>query len=272
MAQTGGCEREKFSVNIALEQSALAGSSGFFFDFDGVLAAIRLDPESAAPAPEVIDRLAELTLLVRKLAIISARPVSFLMRHFGELPAISLYGLYGLESVIGGKIGVDPAAESWVGVIESAKRAADQELPAGVYVEDKRLSVSLHYRKHPEFRAQVESWARARAEQDGLAEQFGRMVVELKPPVPVDKGTILRAEVGDLRSAWYFGDDISDAKAFQVLRDQQQKNPEFVAVCVAVRNTETGHLLEEQADFTLPGPEAIPQLLAAAVATYRNAA
>ncbi len=267
-----GRQNEKTSINAVLGRSAESGNSGFFFDFDGVLAPIELDPDSVAPVPGVIDQLADLAPLVRKIVIISARPVNFLVRHFGGLTAISLYGLYGLESVIDGRTSVNLAAESWVEVVQSVKRDADNELPAGVYVEDKRLSVSLHFRQHPEFREQVEHWAAARARRLGLIEQQGRMVVELKPPVSIDKGTVLGAEVDDLRCAWYFGDDISDAKGFQVLRDKHRRDPGFIAVCVAVSNPETGQSLEEQADFTLRGPEALPELLASAVTAYRAGA
>jgi len=272
MMQSTGRQNEKISIDTALRRSAGTQNSGFFFDFDGVLAPIQPDPDSVAPVPGIIDQLAELVPLVRKIVIISARPVTFLLRYFGGLPAISLYGLYGLESVIDGRSCVNPAAESWAQIVQSVKRDADDELPAGVYVEDKRLSVSLHYRKHPEFREQVENWAAARARQLGLIEQQGRMVVELKPPVSIDKGTVLGAEVDDLRCAWYFGDDISDARGFQALRDKHRRDPGFIAVCVAVRNAETGQSLEEQADFTLHGPEAVPELLASAVTVYRAGA
>jgi trehalose 6-phosphate phosphatase len=265
MAETEAGRREDGLLYEALERSVAVRSCGFFFDFDGVLAMIQIDPEAVAPVPGVVSQIFRLASLADKVAIISARPVQFLARHFGQRTAVALYGMYGLEAIVGGVYTADPAAASWVPAIEAARKAAAQELPAGVYVEDKRLSVSLHYRKHPECRNDVELWARANASRFGLTEQRGRMVVELKPPVSIDKGTILNSEIEDLGCAWYFGDDISDAQAFQAIRDRRQQDPAFMGVCVAVRNAETGQSLEEQADFTLASPADVPAVLVRAV-------
>jgi trehalose 6-phosphate phosphatase len=266
MAATGGAAG--LTISQALERSEASGHCGFFFDFDGVLAPIRADPESVAPTPGVTDELASLESLAEKVAIISARPVQFLLGRFCELSAVSLYGLYGLESAVGGVISTDPTATSWVPVIRAVTEDAGRQLPAGVYVEDKHLSVALHYRQHPEHEAVVQRWASTQAKARGLSEQRGRMVSELKPPVSIDKGTILRAEVADLRSAWYFGDDISDAKGFAALRDRQRQDADFFGVCVAVKNPETGEALAEEADFTVADPAGMPDLLRTAVAIF----
>lgn len=259
--------RDGQSVEQALKRTADLGGCGFFFDFDGVLAPVQLDPGSVTPTPGITAELSRLTPLVEKVSIISARPVEFLRSIFSDLPAVSLYGLYGLESSVNGTVAVDPAARSWTPIIRSVLSAAAEQLPAEVYVEDKQLSVSLHYRQHPEYETQVKDWARATAARHGLTEQVGRMVTELKPPVAIDKGTVLRTEIMELRSGWYFGDDISDAKAFQALRARRCEDRGFFGVCVAVRNPETGKTLEDEADFVLPGPSAMPELLASAVAT-----
>lgn len=265
-----GQHRDGLTISRALERSAAAGRCGFFFDFDGVLAPVRLNPESVMPTPGVLDQLALLEARIHKIGIISARPVEFLLSRFGGLPSVSLFGLYGLESAVDGAVSVDPAAESWMPVIRSVTSDARRQLPAGVYVEDKRLSVSLHYREHAEHEAEVRRWADAAASERGLSEQQGRMVTELKPPVRIDKGTVLAAEVADLRSGWYFGDDLSDAKGFAALRDRHRQDADFFAVCVAVRNPETGQDLERQADFTLADPAEMPELLATAVAAFAD--
>lgn len=265
-----GQHREGLTITRAFERSAAAGRCGFFFDFDGVLAPVRLNPESVMPTPGVLDQLALLKARVHKIGIISARPVEFLLSRFGGLPSVSLFGLYGLESAVDGTVSVDPAAESWMPVIRSVTSDARRQLPAGVYVEDKRLSVSLHYREHAEHETEVRRWADAAASERGLSEQQGRMVTELKPPVRIDKGTVLAAEVADLRSGWYFGDDLSDAKGFAALRDRHRQDADFFEVCVAVRNPETGQDLERQADFTLADPAEMPDLLATAVAAFAD--
>ena len=268
MSATGAREQSDHAISQALARAAASGACGFFFDFDGTLSPIGPDPEAVQPVPGVIDQLSELAGLASKVGIISARPVSFLASRFGDAPGISLYGLYGLEAIRDGATYTDPEAEGWISTIQAVRDVARQELPGDVFIEDKRLAVAFHYRQHPQRRAEVEEWARSRAREHGLAEQQGRMVIELKPPIPTDKGTVLRAEVKSLRSAWYFGDDVADAKGFEALRSQQQRDPGFLGVCVAVANTEVGQALAEQADFSLASPMAMPAFLAEAIKQF----
>jgi trehalose 6-phosphate phosphatase len=268
MSGTGTREQPDHAIKKALARSAASGACGFYLDFDGTLSPIGPDPDAVQPVPGVIDQLGELAGLAGKVGIISARPVHFLASRFGDAPGISLYGLYGLEAIRDGAAYTDPAAESWISTVLKVRDKARQELPADVFVEDKRLAVAFHYRQHPERRAEVEAWARSQARESGLMEQQGRMVIELKPPIPTDKGTVLRAEVKSLRSAWYFGDDVADAKGFEALRSQQERDPGFIGVCVAVANTEVGQELAEQADFSLASPMAMPAFLAEAIAQF----
>jgi trehalose 6-phosphate phosphatase len=268
MSGTGSPEQPDRLITEALARSAASGTCGFFFDFDGTLSPIGPDPEAVQPVPGVIEQLDQLARLAGKVGIISARPVRFLTSRFGDAPGMSLYGLYGLEAIRDGTAYTDPEAESWISAVLKVRDTARQELPADVFVEDKRLAVAFHYRQHPERRAEVEDWARSKAREYGLTEQQGRMVIELKPPIPTDKGTVLRAEVTSLRSAWYFGDDVSDAKAFEALRSQQQRDPGFFGVCVAVANTEVGQALADQADFSLASPMAMPAFLAGAIKQF----
>ncbi len=265
MSQTGLHQQPDGAVRDALARSAATGACGFFFDFDGVLSPIGSDPDAVQPVPGVLEQLGELARLVEEVGIISARPVRFLESRIGGARGISLYGLYGLEAIRDGTAYSDPAAESWTTTIHTVLEAARNELPRDVFIEDKRLSVAFHYRQHPERRAGVEEWARSKAREHGLAEQQGRMVIELKPPIPTDKGTVLRAEITSLRCAWYFGDDVADAKGFEALRDKHEQDPGFLGVCVAVANSEVGRALTDQADFSLASPAAMPAFLAAAI-------
>jgi trehalose 6-phosphate phosphatase len=265
MPGTGARDQPDHAIKHALARSAASGACGFFFDFDGTLSPIGPDPDAVQPVPGVIDQLGELARLASKVGIISARPVRFLASRFGEDPGISLYGLYGLEAIRDGAAYTDPEAESWIPAIQAVREVARQELSADVFIEDKRLAVAFHYRQHPERRTEVEAWARSRAREYGLTEQQGRMVIELKPPIPTDKGTVLRAEITSLHSAWYFGDDVADAEGFEVLRSQPERDPGFAGFCVAVANTEVGGALAAKADFSLASPMAMPAFLAEAI-------
>ncbi|WP_319458981.1 trehalose-phosphatase [Micromonospora sp. RTP1Z1] len=243
-----------------------AADTVLFFDFDGTLAPVDDDPTAVQPAPKVLAALEALAPLVRQIAIVSARPVEFLRDHLGGLAGIDLYGLYGLEhSHSGGETVTEPAALPWVPTMSELAEQARAELPPGALVEFKRLSVALHWRTAPQLGDLVQEWGRAQAERLGLRCQAGRMVLELKPPVDRDKGMVIGEIVRDVGGAWYFGDDVSDIKAFAALRARGDADPDFVGICVAVANPETGHEVADAADLTLDSPAALATFLTSAL-------
>jgi trehalose 6-phosphate phosphatase len=237
---------------------------GFFFDFDGVLAPIADDPEQVYPVAGLVEALAELRGYAARLAIVSARPVEFLRHRFSGLTGVTLYGLYGLEAIRPDqRAEVDPVAESSAPLIAELVQRAGAELPAEVLVEDKRLSVALHYRTSPDLQDVVDRWGIERAAELGLRAQRGRMVIELKPPANRDKGTVLAGEIADLASAWYVGDDLSDVRAFESLDAREAADPSFLGVRVAVANPETGTAVAERADLVVESPDDLLALLRA---------
>jgi trehalose 6-phosphate phosphatase len=237
-----------------------------FFDFDGTLAPVGNDPTTVQPVPKVLAALDALAGAVQRVAIVSARPVDFLRDRFPELAAdVDLYGLYGLEHSHGsGETVTEPAALPWVPTMAELADRARAELPEGALVEFKRLSVALHYRTVPSLGQAVEAWGRAQADRLGLRVQVGRMVIELKPPVDRDKGMVIGEAVRSAGCAWYFGDDVSDIRAFAALRAREEADPDFFGVCVAVANPETGHEVSSAADLTIESPEALGDFLTAA--------
>jgi trehalose 6-phosphate phosphatase len=242
--------------------SERAADTTFFFDFDGVLSPVTDDPEASQPVPSVLGVLDRLSAKVARVAIVSARPVSFLQSHFAGLAHVDLYGLYGLEVLHEGEIVTEPAALPWVPAMADLADRARNELPDTALVEYKRLSVALHYRTAPQTAGTIERWAHEQAEKHGLRVQGGRMVAELKPPVDQDKGMVISEGVKSAGCAWYFGDDMSDIKAFDALRAREAVDPGFFGMCVAVANPETGAEVSSAADLTLDSPEAVADFLA----------
>jgi len=248
-----------------------AESCGCFFDFDGTLAKIQDDPETVSPVPGAVAALKELSGHVKRVAIVSARPAGFLREQFADLPEIALFGLYGLESQFGSEeVHTHPDAAPYEQVMARVADQARAELPETVLVEYKRLSVALHYRRAPQTRALIEEWAQRRTAELGLRAQPGRMVVELKPPGARDKGTVVAEQVSDLSCAWYFGDDLSDLRAFAALDERGAADPAFVGVRVAVANAESGDELVPAADLHVEGPDQVPDFLATLIGALRD--
>lgn len=250
--------------------SARAAECMLFFDFDGVVAPVGDDPNAVQPVPEVMSAIAGLASVVQRVSVVSARPVDFLRERFGHLTDLDLYGLYGLEHSRGaGETVTEPAALPWVPAMAELAERARAELPEGALVEYKRLSVALHYRTNPRVAGEVEAWGRAEAQRLGLKVQTGRMVIELKPPVDRDKGMVISEVAQGAGCAWYFGDDVSDIKAFDALRALEAADPQFFGICVAVANPETGQEVSRAADLTLDSPQALGKFLAEALQTLR---
>lgn len=247
-----------------------APNCGFFFDFDGTLAAIQEDPAAVQPVAGAVQALAALVQVVRKVEIVSARPVGFLRPRLIEAGPLTLHGLYGLERQRDGDpVETDAAALTWVPRIRDLTDRARRELPDAVRVEYKRLSVALHFREAPHLEGDVEAWSREQEARHEVIAQRGRMVVELKPPIRRDKGDVLRGEIGDLACAWYFGDDISDLQAFRALSDRESCADGFIGVKVAVANPETGDVLASAADFVVDHPTELPALVTSVARAIR---
>jgi trehalose 6-phosphate phosphatase len=241
---------------------ARVADSAFFFDFDGTLAPIADDPHGVQPVAGVLDAITELARRVRRVVIVSARPAPFLVERFGELPGVSLYGLYGLEVHRNGSTETNPAALPYADRMVELAELARVELPSSVLVEFKGLSVALHYRTVPALAGVVQAWAAEQRERHQLAAQHGRMVVELKPPVSRNKGNVVLDETADgVTCAWYFGDDVSDLAAFAALDEREARDPGFLGVRVAVTNLETGADLAAAADFRLESPVDVVDLI-----------
>jgi trehalose 6-phosphate phosphatase len=235
--------------------------SGLFFDFDGVLSRIQDHPEEVRPTDGAPEALEQLSTVVGRMAVVSSRSAEFIHRWLVGVPGLEIYGLYGLEHVENsGRIAVEPAAQQWVAAVQELRDQAVRELP-DVYVEDKKLSVGLHYRLTPHLRNGIESWARRAAERTGFTMQAGRMVVELKPPITMDKGSVLTKLTQNLNAAWFFGDDLGDLPAFAALHRRAEQDGRFSGLAVSVGNDTVVDEVREQSDVFLTSPEILVELL-----------
>jgi trehalose 6-phosphate phosphatase len=126
-------------------------------------------------------------------------------------------------------------------------------------VEPKGLTVTLHWRNAPEAGPWVAALAAEEARQHGLRVYPGRMSLELRPPLEVDKGTVVRALAAGMRAVAVFGDDLGDLPAFEAVA---ALGAQGVAVArVAVIDAESDERVAAQADLVVQGPEGALRLL-----------
>jgi len=229
------------------------GRSALLVDFDGTVSPIVVDPAAAAPLPGVGAVLGRLAERLGVVGVVSGRPVAFLRdRLAGFDGGLSLVGLYGLEWVDGGELHTHPGAEGWRPVIAGVAREASRSAPGGVTVEDKGLAVTLHARRAPGQLRWLEDFAAAASARHGLAAHPGRLSVELRPPVEVDKGTVLARFGAGKKAIAYLGDDCGDLPAFAALAACRADG--VATVAVAVSSDEAPPDLLGAADLVVDGP------------------
>jgi trehalose 6-phosphate phosphatase len=105
------------------------------------------------------------------------------------------------------------------------------------------------------------------AEADGLDFHWGRKVLEIRPPVPVDKGQAVRelVERSGVRAALFGGDDATDLDAFAALDSLVTEEVLTAAVKIGVHSSEGPSGIVEQADHVVEGTDGFIAVLEALV-------
>jgi trehalose-phosphatase len=231
------------------------------FDVDGTLAPLAPHP-SLARVPDETRRL--VAWMVTKpnvfVALVSGRAAHDARRLVG-VERVWTIGNHGAELMApNGDTEVDPDVASYAESIATAANALGPLLEPlrGVLLENKRWTLSVHFRMADEgillpLRATVDGVVA----QNGLRVTEGKKVLEIRPPVPIDKGTAVYRLARDLgaladgASLVFAGDDLTDEDAFRRLRAQHPK-----AVTIHV-----GDQADTAAEFVVPDPDDVLELL-----------
>jgi trehalose 6-phosphate phosphatase len=223
-------------------------------DFDGTLAPIITDPAAVEPLPGVASTLAGLSAGFGLMAVVSGRPVSFLAEHLAGAGQLQLVGLYGLERLgERGEVIAAPGAEPWRRVVEAVVARLESAAPANVTIESKALTVTVHWRRDPALAPAAIGLADAEAAATGLETHRGRMSIELRPPLAIDKGSVVAGLVEGYAAAAYLGDDLGDLPAFAAL-DAASASRGVVTVKVAAVDGESPAEVAAAADVVVDGP------------------
>ena len=231
-------------------------------DFDGTLSPIVLDPDTARPMPGAVDLLHLLAGRYARVVVVSGRPARFLAEHLriAGCPRLVAFGLYGLEWTDGEGVVEHVDAAPWREVIAASVAAAQREAPDDVTVEHKGLALTLHVRVAPKEADWAAGWVVERAAATGLVVHPARKSYELRPPVSIDKGTVVADLVDGMGAACFIGDDLGDLPAFDAL-DVAAERDGLRALRVAVRSAEAPPDLLERADLKVDGPSGVLDLL-----------
>ena len=246
------------------------GRSAVLLDVDGVLAPIVAQPDDAH-MPETTRRpLIEIARRYGTVACVSGRRASD-ARRIVSLGSIAYLGNHGSEVLRPGAVApeLDRELQAWTRRVQGfMHKAYGEELKRlRVRLEDKEAIAALHWRGVPDEEG-AEQAIRAvaeRAEAAGYKTHWGRKVLEVRPPVRIDKGAGIVALLRDtdLAAAIYVGDDMTDIDAFRGLRELVAAGELGSALCVGVRSDETPEALEDAADVLVDGTRGVRKLLEA---------
>ena len=216
-------------------------------DIDGTLAPIVRHAADAHVPEATRTLLIEIAGRYRVVGCVSGRPAAT-ARQIVAIGTIAYIGNHGGELLRprATRPEVDPELAAWT---TRMRNFADQVFTSEyqrvrVRSEDKNAIVAFHWRGAPDEEAAAAAVRRIAelAEQEGFAVHWGRKVLEVRPPVALDKGLgIARLLRGaPVTAALYVGDDTTDESAFAALVG------DGITVCVGPRPT--------NAKFHLRGP------------------
>src|SRR5947207_2697204 len=214
----------KHLLNAQLHlQTVLAQSPrGLAFDIDGTLSTIAPTPDEAKIYPGVLPLL-EQAQKYAQVAILTGRSIDDGARMV-NLDGLTYIGTHGLEWSEG---------LPWLHPVEITSDALNyyepgkylldlveqhlEELP-GVIVQRKRIGGSIHYRLAPdpiETRQKILSLLEQPAQLVHMRLSEGKLIVEIRVPLPVHKGLAIRrfVERYNLSAIGFAGDDRTDLSA-----------------------------------------------------------
>jgi trehalose-phosphatase len=203
-----------------------------FLDFDGTLTAIRRRPEAVKLGKSTGDILKKLVSEKDiSVAIISGRKLKEARKLVG-IKDIIYAGNHGLETEGPDVKFTVPEAAKAKKLISLIRKKLEKELRLyeGVLVEDKTLTLSVHYRmarksKVKEIERVFKNITIPYKSSGRIAVTKGKKVWEVRPPVRWNKGNIAAHLLGQKKKklkkrivSFYIGDDKTDEDAFRKLR------------------------------------------------------
>jgi trehalose 6-phosphate phosphatase len=208
---------EELTIGLPAPKPLLLADTALFLDLDGTLAPIAARPQDVRPDPRRTSLLERLNqALDGRLAVVSGRTLEDVDRIL-ESRVAAVAAVHGL--VLRGPDREVSQAAPHPALPEAARRLADfAARDSGLIVEDKGLSVALHYRlAHPHAEA-AKRHAREVARSTGLTLQPGDMVQELRTPGPTKGDSVkgfldLPAFAG--HQPVFAGDDVTDEHGFE---------------------------------------------------------
>ena len=217
-AASPSCIADPQTAQLALPPLARAA---VFLDVDGTLLDLRPDPRDVISHSALREMLLQLRHACGgALALISGRAISDLDRIFSPLHLYAAGAHGGQLRLPGRDWALSPK-------LMDHARAPLRDFSAchdGLLLEDKGVSLAMHYRKRPELEEEIETLMAQLCPLGQISFQRGKYVAELRPAL-CDKGTAIAAFMNEApfhnRAPVFFGDDLTDEAGFAKVNELQ---------------------------------------------------
>ena len=237
-------------------------------DLDGTLAEIVARPELTMISDRVRVALARIADRYAATVIVTGRRATVARRIVG-VQKLTYIGNHGFELLLPNAPEPRPAPELGAlgrraGVFAGTLDPSELER-AGLRLEDKGPIIALHWRGAPDehVAAGLADEIAGTAERSELVAHRGRKVLELRPPISVDKGSATESLLlgTAARAALYAGDDRTDLDAFRALDRLRAAGRLETALKIGIRSPEGPAEIVAEADLTVAGPAGLSPLL-----------
>ena len=224
-------------------------------DVDGTISEIVPTPDEAMVTESMQNALIKLHEKFQLVAVVSGRSV-LNAREMVGVEGLLYVGNHGMEFLKNNHLSMDPQVEKYLPQIKkTGKKIKEGDLSRinGLIFEDKGICYSIHYRcsHSPEnVREKILNTLQKDPECKNLNISEGRRLVELKPPVNCDKGTILHGVIDqyNLKKIIYLGDDITDSDAFNKLKELENEG-KIEGAGILVRSSEIPSYVKKHSSF-----------------------
>jgi len=273
------CGEREYAALVRAADDLLVG-----LDFDGTLAPIVKDPESAHIHPDAGEVLVEFAGQVRAVAVITGRPARQALALGGLEEVGNAIGETGRELFVLGQYGNERWTSTDRRVISPKPPRGlatfTSELPrllrradaVGAWVEEKGLAVAVHTRRLDDPDAAYERLLpilTEAAKGHEMDVEPGRSVIEIRAH-GMHKGAAIHRLVDELavKAVAFVGDDLGDIEAFKAVDELREQGYPGLLVC---STPEAENPLADRADVVVDGPDGVLDLLRELTADIKHA-
>jgi trehalose 6-phosphate phosphatase len=228
--------------NHAILKKFAAGNLLVAFDFDGTLAPIVSKPGKAAARPATRKLLRHLTSLYPCI-IVSGRSRRDVRRKLGGIRFKEFIGNHGIEPWNSSRT-VLRLVKTWIPVLKQGLAKFH-----GVVMENKRFSLSIHYRRVRDKKKALQTIREAARALPGARLVGGKQVINIVPDQAPDKGIAVERARQEMKCdrVIYVGDDRTDEDVFA-----RARRGRYLTIRVgAARSSSAGYYIRNQREVDL---------------------